>query len=284
VTSGPRASVDLHLHTTASDGRCSPTALVEQAAAGGVTVIAVTDHDTTAAVHEVQAAARECGIEAITGIEITAVEAGRDIHVLGYFVDPLDGPLAEFLVRQRASRIARVETIAEKLAALGMSIDVAAVIADAQGRSGRSVGRPQVARAMVASGHVKDIKEAFDRFLAQDGPVFVPRTGASPEEVVAIIHAAGGLASLAHPGRTRIDARIRDLRDAGLDAIEVFHSDHDSGLVERYAEMSRTLDLLVTGGSDFHGDPGHGLTPGSAGLPAAEWSRLSAARDRHARP
>jgi hypothetical protein len=255
--------------------------LVEQAAAAGVTVIAVTDHDTTAGVHDVQAAARARGIEAIAGIEITAVEAGRDIHMLGYFLDPDNTTLADFLIRQRANRIARIETIAGRLAALGMSIDVASVIADAQGRSGKSVGRPQVARAMVAAGHVKDIKEAFDRFLAQDGPVFVPRLGASPEDVVALIHHAGGLASLAHPGRTRIDARISALREAGLDAIEVFHSDHDAGLVERYTEMSRTLDLLVTGGSDFHGDPGHGLTPGSAGLPMDEWSRLSAARDRH---
>lgn len=279
---GPRASIDLHLHTTASDGRCSPAELVEQAAAAGVDVMAVTDHDTVAAVEEVRTAARARGIEAVAGIEITAVEAGRDVHMLGYFFDPADAVLADFLAGQRASRISRVESIAARLAELGMPIDVAPVIAEAQRQSGRSVGRPLVARAMIAAGHVADMREAFDRWLGQDGPAFVARAGSSPEDVVAIIHGAGGLASLAHPARTRIDSRIAGLRDAGLDAIEVFHSDHDGTLVEHYSAMARALGLLVTGGSDFHGDPTHGLTPGASGLPRPEWARLSAARDRHA--
>jgi predicted metal-dependent phosphoesterase TrpH len=134
---------------------------------------------------------------------------------------------------------------------------------------------------MVAAGHVKDVREAFDRWLGSDGPVFVARVGSSPETVMAIIHGAGGLASLAHPGRTNIDGRISDLRDAGLDALEVYHCDHDAAQVERYAAVAADLGLLVTGGSDFHGDPTHGLTPGAAGLPPAEWERLSAARERH---
>ncbi len=274
-------TVDLHLHTTSSDGRCSPAELVDRAAAAGVTVMAVTDHDTIAAVRQVQAAAGACGIEAIAGIEITAVEHGRDIHMLGYFLDPDDSALAAFLTEARASRVSRIEAIASRLAELGMPIDITSIVAEGR-QSGRAIGRPLVARAMIAAGHVKDVAEAFDRWLGPDGPVFVPRAGSSPEQVIGVIHAAGGLASLAHPGRTRIDRRIAALHEAGLDALEAFHSDHDAALVARYTEMARTLDLLVTGGSDFHGDPARGFEPGAAGLPPAEWARLSAARQRHA--
>jgi predicted metal-dependent phosphoesterase TrpH len=277
-----RATVDLHLHTTASDGRCTPTELVARASAAGVTVMAVTDHDTTDAIVDVQAAAAARAIEAIAGIEITAVEDGRDVHVLGYFIDPSDPALQEFLARQRTIRIDRVAAIADRLAALGVPIDGAALVAAALREGGRSVGRPQVARAMVAAGHVAHTAEAFDRWLGNDGPAYVSRTGAGPERVIALIHAAGGLASLAHPGRTRIDARIETLRDSGLDAIEAYHSDHDDARIGRYCELARQLDLMVTGGSDFHGEPERGLSPGSTGLPAQDWLRLSGARDRHA--
>lgn len=274
---------DLHLHTTASDGRSTPAELVELAAANALTVMAVTDHDTTAAVGEVQALARQRGIESIAGIEITAVEGGRDIHMLGYFFDADDEGLSAFLTTARSNRIARVEAIAARLAALGMPIDLASILAPASRQAGKSVGRPLVAQAMIDAGHVKDRSEAFDRWLGNDGPVFVARVGATPEAVIAVIHAAGGLASLAHPGRTKIDARIPALRDAGLDALEVFHSDHRTDDILRYSATASRLDLLVTGGSDFHGDVSHGLAPGSAGPPAAEWRRLHAARERHAR-
>jgi predicted metal-dependent phosphoesterase TrpH len=236
--------------------------------------MAVTDHDTMAAVDEVRAAARDRGIEAVSGIEITAVEHERDVHVLGYFLDPLNGPLAAFLAAQRASRLARAEAIGARLAALGMPIDVSPVVEQARREPGRSIGRPQVARMMVAAGYVADTREAFDRWLGRGFPAFVPRTGAGADAVIDVIHRAGGLASLAHPGKARIDDRIRPLKDAGLDAVEVFHSDHDAGTTRRYATLARELDLLLTGGSDFHGEPGHGLTPGSVTLPAAEWDRL----------
>ena len=244
--------------------------------------MAVTDHDTTAAVAEVRTLAAARNIEAVTGIEITAVEGGRDIHVLGYFFNPDDSALAAFLAAARADRVGRVEAIAGKLAALGMPIDVAAILSDAGRQSGRSVGRPSIAEAMIAAGYVRTKTEAFDNWLGQDGPVFVARSGATPEHVIATLHAAGGIVSLAHPGRTRIDARIPELRDAGLDALEVFHSDHDIEMVERYAGLARRLGLLVTGGSDFHGDSTHGLTPGAMGMPDADWARLSAERARHA--
>lgn len=274
---------DLHLHTTASDGRSTPEELVNQAAAAALRAIAVTDHDTTASVGEVQALARERGIEAVPGIEVTAVERGRDVHVLGYFVEADHPRLAEFLVRQRASRVARIEAIGRRLSELGLPIDLSNLLSSARAQPNRSVGRPQVARALLAAGHVVSVQEAFDRWIGFGCPAFVPRTGASPEAVVSVLHDAGGLASLAHPGRTGIDDRIPSLRDAGLDALEVYHPDHDATLVDRYERLASELDLLSTGGSDSHGDPQHGRMPGAVTLPAAAWDRLSAARERHAR-
>ena len=274
--------IDLHLHTTASDGRSTPFELVEQAASAGLTVMAVTDHDTTASVQEVLQRASDRGIDAIPGIEVTAVEDGRDVHVLGYFLNPSDDVFGLFLTGQRGARVARATAIAERLSALGMPVDLGSLLRDAPGSSARSIGRPQLARAMVAAGHVRDTREAFDNWLGRDGPAFVPRSGPSPERVIEAIHAAGGLASLAHPGRTNIDARIPALARAGLDAIEVYHSDHAADAVERYRALARELDLLTTGGSDFHGEPSHGVTPGAASLPREEWDRLNAARHRHA--
>lgn len=273
---------DLHMHTTASDGRCTPRELVDRVVAAGITVMAVTDHDTTASIDEVRELARARGIEAHSGIEITAVEDGRDLHVLGYFLDPAEARLIEFLRVQRETRVRRVHAIAARLAELGVPIDLPALLDEAQRNLGRSIGRPQVARALQRAGHVADVKEAFDRFLRAGGPAFVSRPGSPPEVVFAIIHRAGGVASLAHPGRSRIDERIEALAVAGLDALEVYHSDHDAAAVERYHRMASELGLLMTGGSDFHGDPRHGIEPGASTLPAEEWQRLSAARHRHA--
>jgi predicted metal-dependent phosphoesterase TrpH len=271
--------IDLHLHTTTSDGRNSPAELVELAAAAGLRVIAVTDHDTTSSVTEVRELARAHGIDAVAGIEVTAVEAGRDVHVLGYFIDPEDATFAAFLAGQRQARVARVAAIAQRLSDIGLPVGVEAVIAKPGERPGRSVGRPQIARAMIAAGYAKSVTDAFDRWLGEGRPAYVPRVGPSPEVVIATIHAAGGVASLAHPGRTRIDSRIAALRDAGLDAIEVFHRDHDAALVTHYARLTADLGLLATGGSDFHGEPGHVL--GRVSLPEREWAQLRAAPRPH---
>ena len=273
---------DLHMHTTASDGRCTPRELVDRVAAAGITIMAVTDHDTTASVDEVRALAQSRGIEAHTGIEITAVEDGRDIHVLGYFLNPAEPRLVEFLRVQRETRLKRVHTIAARLAELGMPIDLQALLDEAQRNLGRSIGRPQIARALQRAGHVADSREAFDRFLGHGGPAFVSRPGSPPEVVIGIIHRAGGVASLAHPERTRIDSRIEALAVAGLDALEVYHSDQDKVAIDHYHRMASGLGLLMTGGSDFHGDPTHGIEPGASTLPLEEWQRLSAARHRHA--
>jgi len=274
--------IDLHLHTTASDGRLTPRELVDRVAAAGVRVMATTDHDTMTAVPEVDALARERGIEAPAGIEITAVEDGRDIHVLGYFLDPAEPQLLAFLSGQRQTRVDRVRLIAGRLAQLGAPIDLPLLLAEANRHPGRSIGRPQVARALQRAGHVADTKEAFDRFLASGAPAFVERPGSPVDMVIGIIHGAGGIASLAHPGRTRVDARIAPLASAGLDALEVYHSDHDEATRLRYRYMALDLGLLMTGGSDFHGEPTHGIEPGASTLPLEEWERLRAARRRHA--
>ena len=270
--------IDLHLHTTASDGRCAPRELVARAAAAGVSVMAVTDHDTTAALGEVRGAALESGLQAINGIEITAVEDGRDIHVLGYLFDPGDEALGVLLRSARQARIARVEAIGSRLASLGVAVDLTALLRQATLETGRSVGRPQVARALVDAGHVADTQEAFDRWLANGRPGCVRREGPTTETVIEAIHKAGGVASLAHPGKLGLSGRIPALAKAGLDAREAFHPDHSAALVDQYVGIARALNLLTTGGSDFHGDPTHGREPGTVTLPAAEFARLREAR------
>jgi hypothetical protein len=242
------------MHTTASDGRLTPVELVARAAAAGLTTISVTDHDTVAAIAEVTEAATAVNIQVVPGIEITAVDEGRDVHMLGYFFDPLSTTLATVLDHQRALRVARVREIGARLAALGMPIDVESVLLAAAARPGSSVGRPQVARALVQAGYVTSVQEAFDKWLAGGRPAFMPRTGPSPAAIVDTIHDAGGVASMAHPAVTKRDELIAPLVTDGLDAIEVYHSDHSPEDQQRYTAMARRLGVLESGGSDFHGD------------------------------
>ena len=242
------------MHTTASDGRLAPAQLVARAAAAGLTTISVTDHDTVAAVGEATAAATAAHIRVVPGIEITAVDQGRDVHMLGYFFDPESATLASLLVSQRALRVERVREIAARLAALGLPVDVESVLLSAAARPGSSVGRPQIARELVRAGHVRSVQQAFDDLLATGRPAFVERTGPSPASVVDAIHDAGGVASMAHPGVTNRDELIAPLVDRGLDAIEVYHSDHLPADVIAYQGLAMRLGTLVSGGSDFHGE------------------------------
>jgi predicted metal-dependent phosphoesterase TrpH len=270
--------IDLHLHTNASDGLLTPTELVAYVAMSGVRIFAVTDHDTTDGLNEAAAGAARHAVRLVPGIEITAVDRARDVHMLGYFFDRNDAGFEQFLAAQRATRIARIIEIARRLDALGMPVDVQSIVDEARRDTSKSIGRPRLARAMIEAGYVSSTREAFDTWLGKGCPAFIERAGASPEEVIAIVHRAGGIVSLAHPGRTRIDDRIAALRDAGLDAIEVYHSDHDPAMVTTYLAMARQLDFLVTGGSDFHGDPTHGIEPGGSRLPEDEWARLLGSR------
>jgi predicted metal-dependent phosphoesterase TrpH len=202
---------DLHVHTTASDGTCSPEELVSLAAAAGLSTIGVADHDTMAAVPEVTSAARRYDIAVVPGIEITAVHQGRDVHVLGYYVDPDARELREMLAHHRKLRAERAQAIGARLAAAGAPIDVDALPAAAPVNGGKALARPQIARALIAAGHVGSVAEAFDRYLGDSCPAYVPHTGASPLEVVEIILRAGGVSSLAHPGPLNRDEIIPSL-------------------------------------------------------------------------
>jgi hypothetical protein len=269
--------IDLHLHTTASDGLLAPPDLVALAAAAKLTVISVTDHDTVAGLASARAAAARVGMELIPGIEVTAVKDGQDVHVLGYFIDPDSAALGEFLMGQRADRVRRVQDISARLLALGLSVDVGSLLAGAQA-GGRSIGRPAVADALVAAGHATGRDEAFERWLGRGRPAFVPRRGASGRDVIQVIHAAGGIASMAHPGLLAQDVWIPELVEAGLDAIEVWHSDHTPEDVARYGALAGRYRLARSGGSDFHGAGVHRESRiGSVTLPPAEFAALAAA-------
>ena len=269
-------AIDLHLHTTASDGRSSPGDLVHEARHAGLTLIAVTDHDTTAGLADAASAAKGRGIDTVPGIEITAVHDGGDLHVLGYFFDPTNPALSTFLVRQREDRRRRVLEMADRLDRLGVAVDRTAVLERAAGAEGRAIGRPMLAEALRRAGHVRSIDEAFDRWLGEGRPAYIAREGAPPRLVLELIAGAGGLSSLAHPGKLRRDELIPSLVDAGLSALEAHHPDHDAADVGRYRQMASTCRLLVTGGSDYHG-PGSGRTSGlgRVTLPRDDFLRLA---------
>ena len=268
--------IDLHLHTTASDGACTPTTLVERAWRAGLRTIAVTDHDTTGGLAAAARAAAARGLRLVTGIEVTSVVAGRDVHLLAYFFDPDHPLLVRFLEAQRADRVNRAREIGKRLAALGKTVDLAPLLSRAEREPGFSVGRPSIAQALVDAGHVSDRNAAFDAWLGDGQPAYVPRAGASPAEVAAIVRAAGGIVSLAHPVLLRDqDAVPAIARD--LDAIEVYHSEHHPADVARYSAIARALGLPVSGGSDFHGETrGTRAVLGLVTLPASEFDQLAA--------
>ncbi len=258
----------------------SPVQLVARARAAGLTTISVTDHDTVAAIAEVGELAGANGMRLVPGIEITAVDDGRDVHMLGYFFDPASVTLAALLERQRALRVARVREIGERLAALQMPVDVEPILRMAVAHPGSSVGRPQVARELVRAGYVSSVQEAFDRWLATGRPAFIRRTGPSPAAVVEAVHTAGGIASMAHPGVTRRDELIAPLVDNGMDAIEVYHSDHPPDAEQAYREMAHRLGIATSGGSDFHGEETRRNTLGATTLPVAAFEALVKAHER----
>ncbi len=270
--------IDLHSHTTASDGHLAPGDLVREAWNTGLRVLAITDHDTVAGLAPAREAARAVGLTLVNGIELTAVDQGRDVHVLGYFFDPGRPALAECLTRQRLARRDRLREMAERLGAHGLAIDAEALLAAWPAE--RSRGRPALAEAMVTAGHVRSTREAFDRWIGEDAPAWVRREGLDVAAIVGVIHEAGGLASLAHPGLYGRDEEIAGWRDAGLDALEVHHSEHGPADVERYLAMAEALNMLVTGGSDFHGEPpGRPMRArprilGKVTLPEGDYGRL----------
>jgi predicted metal-dependent phosphoesterase TrpH len=212
----------------------------------------------------------------VPGIEITAVDDGRDVHMLAYFIDHSDEALGAFLSKQRSRRMDRVRDIGARLTARGVPVDVDSLLERARAKPGTAIGRPWLARALVRAGHADSVADAFDRWLGQGKPAFVPRKGPSPFEVVDLVHAAGGVVSFAHPGVTQRDHLIGPLADAGLDAIEVYHSDHAPDVRERYRTMAASFRVATSGGSDFHGFGDTRAALGLVVLPPHEFHALEA--------
>ncbi len=261
--------VDLHAHTIFSDGQLTPEALVDLAIERGLAAIAITDHDSTAGIGPARAAARG-RVEIVPGIEVSTSTDRLDLHVLGYFVDPADARLATRLRKFRRERIERVHAIARRLAELGIAIDVDEVLALA---GPGVVGRPHVAAVLLRAKRVRTVDEAFKKFLGARAEAYVPRPAFHPNEAIAMIAEAGGVSVLAHPGAYVPDGLVRELVQAGLDGIEVWHPQHGPALVRRYHALATQLGLIESGGSDFHG-PGRHTDLGGMKVPALVLKRL----------
>lgn len=270
--------VELHCHTTASDGTLTPAELVGMAVRKGLEALAITDHDTTAAYAPAVQAARGFRLEIIPALEINAERGGLDVHVLGYFLDPSSEPLQRALARLRESRLQRARLMAERLGELGVPVRYERVLEIARGDS---VGRPHVARAMVEAGHVPDMAAAFDRFLAVGKPGYVPRRNLSPEDAIQLIREASGVPVLAHPGLIGDDSIVPDLVRAGLGGIEAHYPQHPLPLRQHYVDLAARHGLLVTGGSDYHGpESRHRVDLGAVPLPPDTVGRLREAAGR----
>jgi len=261
--------VDLHAHTYFSDGLLSPEALVERARARNLAAVAITDHDSVEGVPRARAAAG-AQLEVVPGIEISSAYEGQDLHILGYYLDTGHGPLGQRLQRFQNDRRERARAIVDRLEGQGIAIDAEAMLSAA---APGVVGRPHVAAALVAGGYVADLEEAFRRYLGMRGSAYVPRPAFGPEEAIALLHAANGISVLAHPGPTVSDRLVERLAEAGLRGIEVWHPLHGGALVRRYRALAQRLDLIETGGSDFHGQP-RGADLGDLGVPISVLDRL----------
>lgn len=268
--------IDLHTHTTASDGVLSPQQLVRFAKDCDIAVLAVTDHDTLEGLPVAMAEASRVGLQVVAGVEITAHVGDLEVHILGHFIDPDDNRLAEFLASSRNDRIERAHRMIEKLWALGLPLDADEVLSLAPGPS---VGRPHVAQTMIRRGYVTSMKEAFDRYLSLGKPGYVERARIPATEVIRTIKEAGGVPSLAHPGQYGHDEIIPSLVQQGLMGLEVYHLEHDIESLFRYERVCLEYGLLAVGGSDYHGTPGlrsSGL--GRSTVPEAKFEQLLAAR------
>jgi predicted metal-dependent phosphoesterase TrpH len=268
--------VDLHVHTTASDGLLEPTELVRAVQAERIEIFSVTDHDTVDGLDEAKRAADAAGLTLVPGVELSAFWGRVEFHILGYFIDPSSAALLTFLKDTRDARHARLHAMLTRLQAMGMRVPADEVLSRAQNGN---VGRPHLARALVERGFVGSTDEAFDRYLGAGRPAYVPRPDVSVSDAIAVIREAGGIASLAHPGLHNRDEALPDLMAAGLSAIEVYHPKHAFGRARRYRRIARQYGLLITGGSDFHGvDEGdHASVPGLPCLPEADYEHLLAA-------
>jgi predicted metal-dependent phosphoesterase TrpH len=265
---------DLHCHSTFSDGVETPTQLVARAQEAGLSVLALSDHDALHGLPEFEAAAKGTGLVTVAATELSTRCDGDDVHVLGLFVDPEEPALAARLAAFRADRDRRGEAIVEKLASIGMPLDLAeirAVVGEG------AFGRPHIARAMLAKGFVKSFNEAFDEYLIGGKPAYVAKAKWSLQEAIASIHGAGGLAVIAHPVWYRDPEKIVVIGlGAGLDGLEVFHIDQD-GKEDEFEKLAERHGLLTSGGSDYHGPPEGRKRVGACRLDEENWSRVVAA-------
>jgi hypothetical protein len=256
--------IDLHSHTCRSDGLLTPGELATSAAAVGVTLLAITDHDTLAGVRELRSSGgAPAGLEVVPGIELNSViteprSAGEDeVHVLGLGVDPDDEELEAALAQQRERRRARFDLMVARLRQLGMSID-GALEAQQEERATTdddALGRPRIARALIACGYATSVEDAFVKHLSAGRPAYVPRLGLNAVESIRAIRRAGGLASLAHYAEApRNLGFLRELMDAGLNGLEVYYRSYDQGTVGLLKDVATRLGLVMTGGTDYHGD------------------------------
>lgn len=262
--------IDLHSHSTCSDGSFAPARLIAEAATRGVNTLALTDHDTTAGLDEAEAAAREHGIDFVPGVEITCEVAGTEVHLLGLGIDRSNPQLLEVCADVQMRRRKRFFQMIEKLRAHGVPLSTEGV------EEGVSLARPYLARMLVQQGKVDSYQEAFSRYLKKGCPGFVEHSRIPIKRAIDAIQAAGGVAVLAHPGLYRKgDECVFEAARQGLDGIECYHSDHNHDTAGHYVSIARKLDLLVSGGADFHG-PDHARSKffGQRGCPPAEFDRM----------
>jgi 3',5'-nucleoside bisphosphate phosphatase len=266
VEAGGSRFVDLHAHSTASDGAATPAALVVAARQARLTAIALTDHDTVAGVRAAIAAAEGNGLRVVPGVELSAVDASGETHLLGLHLadlEALDARLAEL----RDMRRTRAERIVQRLNALGVRVTIEDVLEQA---AGGAIGRPHVARALIANGWAADMRSAFDRYLAAGRPAFVAKDRLSLADAIGMVHRAGGVAVLAHPGASATPERLKALAALGLDGVEVRHPSHDEAEIARILALTERLGLLPSGGSDWHGQPDGSRALGVMRVPI-EW-------------
>ena len=258
--------IDLHLHSTCSDGTASPEVVVQRASAHGLKAISLTDHDCVDGIEIASDAGRRLGVEVIAGVELSTAFEGKDIHVLGYFVDCAHPGLRNHLRIFQDERQRRAERIVSRLNQLGVNLSMEAVLAKADKGV---IGRPHIADALVEEGFVFSVPEAFQKYLGYNRPAYEKKYVLSPPEAVGIIRDAGGLACLAHPGIYGRDDLFPDLVACGLDGIEVVHAKHTPEQVRRYTEFADLYNLLKTGGSDCHGGGRGEPSMGTVNVPYA---------------